>query len=143
MIPGTRSPTGQIAVLQEVPPPTTPRLGGFALSDLGQIYVTDATPTADPGYSTNNGFLFDPDGALCCVINNPPSFTPADYWNGGLPFTGLGQLVLTLTAPDDSTPRTGGIAVLPEGACATGITPPIEGGFSPGYSGGFDATVDS
>lgn len=135
MIPGTRSPTGQLAVVQAVPPSTAPRLGGFALSDLGQVYITEVQPAVfvpAVGYHFTNGFLFDPDERLCCTITDPPA-----YWNGGLPFSDIGELVLTQLAPDANTSYIGGLAVRPEGVCATGAAPLIVGGFSDGYSEGF------
>lgn len=115
-----------------------------AARDAANQWVTgqlppNATVFIPPSdYSVTNGFLFDIDGRLCCTVTGP-----IVYWAGGLPFSEFSELVLTDLLPDANTSYVGGIAVRPEGVCATGAAPLVEGGFSPGYSGGFDATVDS
>ena len=95
-----------------------------------QLPPSPAVFTPSLSYSYCNNFLFDPEGRLCCTVADPIT-----HWAGGLPFSDQNELVLTQLDPDANTSYVGGIAVRPEGVCATGATP--LSGFSSGFNEGF------
>lgn len=83
--------------------------------------------------SVANGFLFDDAGIL------QTSAGPIASWNCGLPFDDAGNLVVTFDEPVMSDAYVGSTRVSPtKGVYVIGGTPPVEFGFSNGFSGGFD-----
>lgn len=93
MIPAARDALGRLYIINAAPPASAPRMGGFALSDLGQIYIDSVN---NPVVFTN-GFGFNA-GRLCVSLGGAQAI-----WREGLPFTLTGRLFAQL----NTTPVTG------------------------------------
>ena len=130
MLPGRRSDNGGIFVT-ESPPLGLVFNGGFAMSELGSLFVTSTLPVQ----RVVNGFGVRNSGELCIAYGGP-----IDYFAMGLPFTDDGRLVCQLNvAPWPGDSYVGGVRVGPLGGVYTiDLTPPPEvDAFSDGFDGGF------
>jgi len=106
MIPAARDALGRVYIINAAPPASAPRKGGFALSDLGQVYIDSVN---NPVVFAN-GFGFNA-GRLCVSLGGAQAI-----WREGLPFTLTGRLFAQLnTIPAASEPYVGGIRVGPRG----------------------------
>lgn len=132
MINGRKSPDGALFIT-ETPPPNIYFMGGMAIGTQGAIYARSDLPPQV--YA--NGFALRESGALCIRYG----FNLANaIWQQGLPFDPTGHLCCQLNqpvSPGDS--YVGGVRVGPLGGVyVIDTTPPPEGGYSTGFSDGFD-----
>ena len=133
MINGRVSPDGALFVLDETAPPGTTCLGGQALTPVGVAYVANNILAAPPYYFPN-GFKTDVNGTL--IIGPGPIIG----YKGGYPYNANDELVVQLNQPvSPGDAWVAGIRVGPLGGVyIIDVVPPTLGGYSNGFSNGFD-----
>lgn len=130
MLFGNRTPDGALYVTTIAPQPGDTFVGGIAYTADGVMRVTDGS---DP-QTYSNGVGVMNIGAVCI----DPGGT-IDHFQGGLPCTADGRLVVQLNQPvSPGDAFVGGIRVGPLGGIyIVDGAPPVPNGFSSGFSQGF------
>ena len=134
MLPGARSPTGQLYFVTTVPTAGQGGNGGISVSALGQIYITEIAPV---GGSFENGYAFDVQGRLFCQVTGAAT-TNLSSAVGGIPINSNGAVLIdtvgSVTAGDYFINT---VFVGPNGVRCSAATPGVTSGFSDGFSNGF------
>lgn len=117
MLPGARTPDGQLYVTTAAPVAADPRIGGVTLTSAGAVKVNINDPQK---FDQGKGFMLN--GALCIR----QSGEPVAGFVGGLPVTATGALKCQVNqTPSDTDPFVGGLRVGPLGGLyITDATPP-------------------
>ena len=117
MLPGLRDGLGRAYAVVGSPAAIAPRLGGIALTGLGQIYYTTVKAATDVFI---NGFRVTGEGALVCS----PGGAIADYLEG-IPRAADGSMVIQVNVvPATTDPLLGGLCIGALGGVYTNSTAP-------------------
>lgn len=130
MLPGKRTPDGQLYVVNGAAGPADTRTGGVLLTPEGQVHTNANAPQR---FDQGKGF------SLAGDLSIDVAGTPIAGYVGGLPVTANGALKCQLNqTPAASDPFVGGIRVGPLGGVyVTDAAPVPPFSFSTGFDGGF------
>lgn len=131
MLPGARTADGALYVTTAADAPSDVFLGGVKMTAEGVIHVNANTPQ-----KFDQGKAFMINGDLCIDIAG----SPTAGFVGGLPVTATGALKCQLNQPmSPGDAYVGGIRVGPLGGVyVVNVAPVNDGGFSDGFSNGFN-----
>jgi hypothetical protein len=131
MIPGLRRSDGVLFAAAGPPPAGSPFLGGIALSDDGQVYITPSTV----GAVFANGFMVSPLGELVIAAVGVPN-----AFHDGVGFLASGAALAVSSSPVAADPFLGGQRLrAADGALYITLDVPVDFG---AFDNGFDSSFD-